>query len=274
MLEFEILARGFYRPDQLAISYDPSLRMPVTPEIQQWMDHTWQEQLAIAREQQFVHYDAELFRLIDVQTQSDGMLAITLGDTTYKEYSTTRFSPFAQTFGYTHKQLGNALAVCSVVETSDGYILYEKRRKTALHSGRFHVIAGFFERALDLDEAGQPDPFGAMRRELREETGIQASDIRAEYCLGAAYDLASPHGELYFWTQLAISLAEVRTREPEDDEVQHLLALPATPDTLRDFILTNHGHISATGEPAFLLYGALCYGEAWFDEIMKTLQSL
>jgi 8-oxo-dGTP pyrophosphatase MutT (NUDIX family) len=271
MLEFEILARGLYRSDQLAITYDPSLRMPVTPEIQQWMDQTWQEQLVIARELQFAHYDAELFRLISVQARSDGTLALVLGDTTYKEYSTTRFPPFTQTFGYTRQQLGNALAVCSVVETSDGYILYEKRRKTALHSGRFHVIAGFFERTLDYDAAGQPDPFGAMRRELREETGIQASDIRAEYCLGVAYDLTSPHGELYFWTRLAISLAEVRTREPEDDEVQHLLALHATADILRDFILANHGHISATGEPAFLLYGAVMYGEVWFDEIMTRL---
>ena len=273
MVEFEMLARGLYRPDQLAITYDPSLRMPVTPEIQQWMDRVWQEQLALSREQQFAHYDAELFRLVSVQARPDGKLALVLGDTTYKEFSTSRFPQFAQTFGYARQQLGNALAVCSVVETSDGYILYERRRKTALHSGRFHFIAGFFERTLDRDAAGQPDPFGAMRRELREETGIQAADILAEYCLGAAYDLTSPHGELYFWTPLAISLAEVRTRVPEDDEVQHLLAMPATSDTLRDFILANHANISATGEPALLLYGSVRYGEAWFREIMDALES-
>jgi len=274
MLEFEMLARGFYRPDQLAITYNPSLRMPVTTEMQQWMERTWQEQLALSREQQFAHYDAELFRLISVQARSDGKLALVLGDTTYKEFSTSRFPQFVQTFGYARQQLGNALAVCSVVETSDGYILYERRRKTALHSGRFHVIAGFFERSRDHDAAGQPDPFGALRRELREETGIQASDIRGEYCLGAAYDLTSPHGELCFWTPLAISLAEVRARVPEDDEVQRLLAMHATADTLRDFILTNHGHISATGEPAFLMYGAERFGEVWLSAIMDALASL
>jgi len=271
MLEFEFLARGLYRPDQLAITYDPSLRMLVTPEIQQWMDRLWQEQLAISREQQFALYDAKLFRLISVQARSDGTLALVLSDTTYKEFSTSRFPQFAQTFGYARQDLGNALAVCSVVETSDGYILYERRRKTALHSGRFHVIAGFFERGCDRDAAGQPDPFGALRRELREETGIQSSDIRAEYCLGAAYDAVSPHGELCFWTPLTISLAEVRRRVPEDDEVQHLLAMHATTDILRDFILTNHVNISATGEPALLMYGAVRYGEAWFSEIMNAL---
>ncbi|HVB62354.1 MAG TPA: hypothetical protein VNE61_14255, partial [Ktedonobacteraceae bacterium] len=94
MLEFEMLARGFYRPDQLAITYNPSLRMPVTTEMQQWMERTWQEQLALSREQQFAHYDAELFRLISVQARSDGKLALVLGDTTYKEFSTSRFPQF------------------------------------------------------------------------------------------------------------------------------------------------------------------------------------
>ncbi len=49
MLEFEILARGLYRPDQLDITYDPSLRMPATPAIQEWMDILWEQKLALAR---------------------------------------------------------------------------------------------------------------------------------------------------------------------------------------------------------------------------------
>ena len=38
-LEFEILAQGYYRPDQLEITYNPSLRMPTSKSIQAWMDH-------------------------------------------------------------------------------------------------------------------------------------------------------------------------------------------------------------------------------------------
>lgn len=271
MHEFEILARGLFRPDQLAITYDPARRMPVTPEVQAWMDREWQEQLTVARAQQFALYDAELFRIIDAEARPDGTIAVTLGDTTYKEYSTTRFPQFVRAFGYSREQLGNALAVCSAVETSDGYILYEKRRKTALHSGHYHVPAGFFECDLDRDARGCPDPFGALRRELREEIGIQAADIRAQYCVGAAYNVVSPHGEICFWTLLGISLAEVRTREPEDDEVDNLLALHITKDSLRDFILTNHGHISPTGEANLLMYGAAKFGEAWFESVCIAL---
>ena len=269
MLEFEILTSGLYRRDQLDITYDPSLTMPLTPDIEEWIEKTWREKLQLSRELDFRLYDAPLIRLVEVEARNDGSLRLVLGDTSYKEYMATREPAFAQ--GRSRQELSNALATCSVVETTDGYILYERRQKTAIHGGRFHVIAGFFERDQDRDANGQPDPFAAMCRELREETGIQAQDMQAQYCLGAVYDVANPHGELCFFTKLHISLAEVRTRVPEDDEIQHLLALHVTAESLRDFVLTNHGNISSTGEPNLLMYGAMRFGEVWFDEIMAKL---
>ncbi len=269
MLEFEILARGLYRPDQLDIRYDPALRMPVTAAIQQWMDVTWQERLAEAKAQNFPLYDSQLFRLIHAEAQADGKLHLVMGNTSFKEYLTTRAPEFAA--GRARQELGNALAVCSVVETTDGYILYERRQKTSMHLGRFHVIAGFFEQGRDSDAIGQPDPFAAMRRELREETGITAQDFRAEYCLGAVYDTTHPHGELCFCTRLNITLAEVHTRIPEDDEIQHLLALHVSAESLQDFLFNNHGNITATGEPNLLLYGAFRFGEPWFQNCLTNL---
>ena len=269
MLEFEILARGLYRPDQLLITYDPALTMPITPAMQAWMDTTWQQQLGQAHEQNFRLYDSQLFRLVSVASMPDGKLSLILSDISYKEYSTTRIAEFSR--GRVRQELGNPLAVCSVVETTDGFILYEQRQKTAVHQGRYHVIAGFFERERDRDVEGQPDPFAAMRRELREETGITAQDIQEQYCLGAVYDLINPHGELCFVTRLAISLAEVRTRIPEDDEIQQLLALHVTAESLQHFLLSNHGNISATGEPNLLMYGALRFGEAWFKQCLTNL---
>ncbi len=125
----------------------------------------------------------------------------------------------------------------------------------------------FFERDLDMGEL--PDPFSAMRREIREETGIQATDIQEQYCLGLVYDLATPHGELCFLTRLNISLAEVlHNRTPEEDEIKQLRSLQVTPESLRKFILENHGNISATGEPNLLMYGSWKFGEDWFDAMI------
>jgi 8-oxo-dGTP pyrophosphatase MutT (NUDIX family) len=270
MFEFEILAHGLYRPDQLDISYDPALAMPTTPEISEWIQALWQQKLVRAREKNIPLFDVPLFRLISVEAQPGGILHLVLGNTSYKEYVATRVHEFCQ--GRSRHELGNALAVCSVVETSDGHILLDKRQGVDVYAGRYHVIGGFFERQLDTT-AASPDPFGAICREIREETGIQLADIAEQYCLGAVYDLTTPHGELCFLTRLKISLAEVYARTPEEDEIKQLRSLAVTAESLRGFLLENHGNISATGEPNLLLYGALRFGERWFEEVTEKIGS-
>ncbi len=268
MLEFEILAQGLYRPEQLIITYDPILSMPKTPQITAWMDELWEQKLALARANKALLFESPLFRLIEASAQPDGRLHLLLGDTTYKEYVTTREPAF--TDGHSRSDLGNALSVCSVVETSDGHILLDKREGVDVYVGRYHVIGGFFERGLDMAE--RPDPFRAMRREIREETGVQLEDISTQYCLGAVYDVATPHGELCFLTQLHITLDEVRRREPEDREIKHLHSLYVTPASLHDFIMQHHGNISASGEPNLLLYGKLKFGDQWFERVMEQIR--
>lgn len=267
MLEFETLARGYYRPDQLSITYDPTLRMPITPTIQTWMDALWAEKLAHARLHHTRLFDAPLFRLISATAQTHDRLELVLGNTSYKEYVTTRTPEFAQ--HHPRAALGNAIGVCSVVETSDGSILLDKRQGVDVYVGRYHVIGGFFERQLDGD--AQPDPFAAINREIREETGIQRSDIRTQHCLGVVYDLTTPHAEICFLTRLHIPLAEVLAREPEEDEIKQLHTLHVTSDSLRSFIIEHHGRISATGEPALLFYGAVQFGEAWLQAILSQI---
>ena len=210
-------------------------------------------------------YESQLFRFVSTQSCADGTLQLVLGDTTYKEYVTSRLPEFAQ--GRTRQALGNAIAVCSVVETSDGAILLDKRQGVDGYQGRYHVIGGFFERERDMADT-MPDPFAAMRREIREETGIQSTDIAEAYCLGGVYDLGLPHGELCFLHRLCIPISTALTRQPEDNEIQQLLTLHVTATSLRDFILTHHGNISATGEANLVLYGAWKYGEGSYQDMM------
>jgi 8-oxo-dGTP pyrophosphatase MutT (NUDIX family) len=266
MLEFEILARGPYRSDQLRITYDPPLRMPITPTIQEWMDDYWNQKLALAKSEGYPLFDAPLYRYISVESR--GTLQLVLGDTSYKEYVTSRAPEFSE--GRSRQELGNALSVCSVVETSDGCILLDRRQGVDVYEGCYHVIGGFFERGRDSTLDGQPDPFTAMRREIREETGITTQDIQEQLCLGLVYDMATPHAELCFLTRLGITLAETPTRVPEEDEIKHLESLQVTAESLRAFLLTHHGHISATGEPNLLLYGALRFGQEWMDDVMRV----
>ncbi|HEX3643636.1 MAG TPA: NUDIX hydrolase [Ktedonobacteraceae bacterium] len=270
MVEFEIVVQGLFRPDQLVMSYDPSLRMTISPETQAWMDTYWQQKLAQAKAQGTRLFDAPLFRFVKASVQ-DGTLHIAIGDTSYKEYVTTRISEFAASRA--RHELGNALSVCSVVETSDNYILLDRREGVDVYVGRYHVIGGFFERNLDMAYGHtQPDPFAAMRREIREETGIQSDDVSEQYSLGFVYDLTTPHAEICFLTRLHIPLSEAQTRQPEDDEIKQLHTLQVTAESLRTFILHHHDNISATGEPNLLLYGAWKFGGSWYEEVMARLK--
>src|SRR3989442_11244239 len=131
MLEFDILTRGLYRPDQLSISHDPSLGMPTNPAIQSWMDTFWQQKLTTAREKHIPLIDTPLFRLVNAAPQPDGTLHLLLGNTSYKEYTTTRVPEFFH--GRTRQELSNALAVCPVIETNDGHILLDKRKEVDVY---------------------------------------------------------------------------------------------------------------------------------------------
>jgi len=270
MIEFEIIAQGPFSPDQLVMSYNPSMRMKILPQTQAWMDTLWRQKLAEAKVQGTRLFDAPLFRFVKASVQ-DATLHIIVGDTSYKEYVTTRVPEFAS--GRARHELGNALSVCSVVETSDNYILLDRREGVDVYVGRYHVIGGFFERNLDMASSrySQPDPFAAIQREIREETGIRSEDISEQYCLGVVYDLTTPHAEICFLTRLGIPLSEALMRQPEDDEIKQLHPLKITAESLRSFILRHHGNISATGEPNLLLYGAWEFGNRWYDGVMDQL---
>lgn len=270
MLEFEILAQGHYRPEQLLIDYCPERRMPVTPAIQDWMDRSWQQNLRAAQQKGTLLYDAPLFRLVSARAHLEGTLQLLLGDTSYKEYVTTRVPEF--TAHHTREELNNALSACSVVETSDSYILLDKREGVDTYTGRYHVIGGFIDRTSDVDAHARPDPFAAMLREIQEETGVRAEDVSEQSCLGIVYDLTLPHAELCFLTRLHIPLATVmHERTPEDQEIRRLQSLQITATQLRDFIVQHHGNISPSGEPNMLFYGAHKFGRSWFTEVMNHI---
>lgn len=269
MLEFEFLVRGRYTPEQIIIDYLPELHLLLSDNLRNEMERIWQEKLVQAQQQGFPLFDGKLFRMEEMEQHADQTLRIMLGNTSYKEYVATRTPASVQEL--TRNGVSNALAVCSVIETLDGFILLEQRQGTDGHDGRFHIIGGFMER--DIDNKGHaPDPFAAMNREIREETGIQTDDIREQHCLGMVYDTLLPHPELCFVTRLNIPLATASKRKPEDNEVKALRVLRVTAASLKESILTHHGNISPTGEAALILYGAWKFGTGWFDEVMRGIQ--
>ncbi|WP_052890912.1 NUDIX hydrolase [Thermogemmatispora carboxidivorans] len=270
MREFEILVRGCFDAGRLVVSFDERLRMPRTQhDDEDCIEACWRQKMQEMQQRGAALYNGTLYRLANWEVRLDGCLWLELGVTSYKEYVASRDARFAQ--GRGRRELSNPLAVCSVIETADGQLLIERRRGVDVYEGRYHVIGGFSESERDRDNVGQPDLFGAIQREIREETGLRSEDIVRQLCLGLVYDLMMPHPELCFLTCLRLPLEEVRQRQPEDREIERLLSLPARAESLRSFLFTHHGQISATGEPALLFYGGWRFGEAWYAETLWRL---
>ncbi len=268
MLDFEFLVRGCYTQEELIVDYNPTHHASFTPEMRSTMEQIWQDRLTSAKGQNVPLYDGQLFRLMYAEERENSTLRIKLGNTSYKEYVGTRSPELSQQL--TRDELSNPLAVCTVIETLDNYILLEQRQNTDVHDGRIHVIGGFMERGKD-NIVSAPNPFAAMNREMREETGIQEDDIREQYCLGVAYDTLVPHPELCFVTRLNIPLTTLSRRKPEDNEVKELRMLRVNATTLKDSIQANHGNISPTGEAALILYGTWKFGAGWFEDMLVGL---
>lgn len=267
MLEYEMITRGLFRADDVDISYDPTLTMPVTPVIQARMDALWQKKLTSTQQRNVPLYDRPLYRYVGAKlVPQDSRLILKLGNTSYKEHITSCEPEFSSQ--HPRAELSNAISLCSVVETSDRYILLDKRADADVEESRYHIISGFFERETTTNE---PDPFVAMTREIHKKTGIQSADIRLQCCLGVAYDLLTPHAALCFHTFLKIPLAAVREYIPYESEIKQLHSLAVTIESLRAFILQNHGVLSATGEASLLMYGASMFGYAWFQEMMERI---
>lgn len=79
------------------------------------------------------------------------------------------------------------LSVDGLVFTADNYILIAKRHpdKVGTYGEAWHVPSGYVDET-DRDGSGKISPFMAMRRELKEETGIGENHIKNLVCLGAA----------------------------------------------------------------------------------------
>ena len=258
MHDYAVLVHGPFRPRQLVISYTPGAHRVARPGDQTYIDRVWQDTLEQARRMGIPLYDGELFRLMSFEPRS-GQLGLYLGDTTYKEYVATRAPEFYRE--RSEEELAQPLAVCAAVVTQDDRILIERRQRSEVGIGRYHVIGGFFEQDEDVGPDG-PSPFQAMAREMREEIDLEINPWEF-LVLGLACDLRTPHPELCLTVSTKMSFGQVARRVPRDGEVLELESVGADSAALGAFLLENHGNLTPSGEACLTLYGAWRHGDDW-----------
>lgn len=205
-------------------------------------------------------FNGPVFSLLSIlqsrgQTSAKDELFLRVQATDYKAFFGTNISNAHRLPG---TELANPLAVCAVVETTDGTIFAGKRNtKLAETSEVWHVPGGTFNRV-----AG---PLAIMQDELAEELNITESDVSKAFCLGLGENLLylKPEFLCYFHLNLSEKQLADRILEAKDrDEHTEIAFVPM--EELADFNLIHP--FAPMGKAAINLYLDYIGRNGWTDQ--------
>ena len=102
--------------------------------------------------------------------------------TTYDDYYITRTKEFREQFP--DEKNTNVLSTGCVLITSDNCILLGKRNlQLAVNPGKITIVSGMVDNN-DINENKQVDLFGCIKREIKEEIGVDSDEIKKLICMG------------------------------------------------------------------------------------------
>lgn len=219
----------------------------------------WSEAMRSARRERRLLFDGPLFRLFRIDGRPSH-LDLHLERTSYRAYVETRegrssWSPEADR--------AYPLAVCAILETSDGLCVTERRSGLDGHLGRRHIIGGW----VDPDRDRHPDPRHAMAREIEEELGM-SPPVPELRILGLAFDRVLSHPEICFYGGLDVpstSLAGLAG----DGEVSSLEGFPL--DSSQVLVRLGREPFTPTAQAALWLLGTERWGTEWGDQARSRL---
>lgn len=259
MFGFELITHGVFRPGMISISYRPEVTVCWGNEEEAYISRTWDLYAETSRNAGLAVYNGSLFRLEGSQVRNGG-LYLQLSHVDFRSYVGTALPGFAAAFP--HAPRANPLAVCAALVTRDGKIVIEKRKYVDAYRGLYHVIGGFVETGVDI-ENGVPDPFLAIRREVLEElgarmprelisTGLVRTSMGSELCFSCPLDLG--------FDELLSGMGRGNT----DAEIGQLLALPDDSRSVSLFLKERQNDMVPSGMACLFLHGRYHYAEGWY----------
>lgn len=197
---------------------------------------------------------------------------MTLSETNYKEYIGSLPAVPVLRGTLEEQYVPSPLAVCSVIVTLDGYLLFFRRASNvAENAGRLHVCGG---------QPTSVDLFGEITKEITEELGVESTCQAGMICTGLMQHWMSRKLELTFWTDLRLSSLECEQRMERLRHFEHVrnesglfcVRVPAEQDQLSHYVLQQDAQLTPPGQAAVVLYGREKFGERWFSEVEELLK--
>jgi len=223
---FQVAVAERLDSEQITASWELTPHV-VTPELEALIERTWTQRRAEAARTGQVLYNGPMARLLRWSMEGEPAarrrtLRLETSPTDYRHFLGTNFAGGARSASISADQdhgarfapdaFANPLGTSALVVTSDGWLLLGRRsEKLACHGGYLHSFGGTLE---PQDQVGpdRMDVFRAMRRELREELGLDNDDVQELACTGLVRDTSIHQPELLFDAVLAVSRSDVLAR--------------------------------------------------------------
>jgi len=260
---YDVLFQGEFDEGKVTVNLDLDAKPRFTKRQQEEIDRHWNDML---RKGWKMRPDP-LYRLINFSVRN-GILALHLGLTDYKEYMGTNVSHPEWSLEYGEKTMSNALSISAVTETKNEKIIIERRSQNVGEDrGYYHT-----------KPSGHPHPsegiFGGVYSQARKELGIEKSEIAKVACIGLVRSVRSHKPELMFKMKSRIASTDIERRPKEEAwEFDELLYLPKDPAFLAKWLIENFKKTVSLGHGTLLIYGFQNFGTEWLGEVRKGLIS-
>ena len=245
---------------------------PISPAVDRLITRTWEVEQALASQAGRSLYNGRLARLLHVEVSADG-LHLLLTATCYRDFLGTNLHNAAEVSRFGLQYLADPLGISATVITRDGRLgLGRRSDRVAFHAGHLHTFGGLLEDP-DRGPDGRYDIFGAARRELIEELGLEAAEIATLEVIGLVRDRAILQPELLFDALLTVTSDELAARfDPTLSDGEHTGVewLPDDPGSIIPF-LQRARPVAPVAEAALLLHGRCAWGCDWLERSCRQL---
>ena len=246
-------ATGDWSDSQIDIIQSASTRK-ILPEVERSIERIWQ---AVAAQKGVNLFDGPMCRLEKWIARPE-RLQLTLSETSYKPFLGTNLHQPHLADQYGKDILANPVGVSPALETADGWLMMGRRNASvAYYPDKVHPFAGA------LEPQDSQDVIGGVRRELAEELGLIATDMKLIRCIGIAEDASIRQPELIFRAETYRTKNEIE-KSLDQAEHQSTWAIPAERDEIESAI-KNAKELTPIAVATLILYGKVRYGAKWFD---------
>lgn len=257
--EYRFLARGIWHPYQIIIRHDDTEKV-YPAEVVELINSTWD---AAIQRPGIRLFNAAVPAMVDWHEEDDRLVVNTMRT----DYRCLFGTNIHNAVNVPYPNRANALAVCAVVETSDGGVVIGQRSTDlAEGTGLWHVPGGTL--CIDESDSVSPaiwsgkmhdyqlpgvNPIAQMLRELREELGIEIGDVRDALCLALAENTRSGKPEFITCFHIHLTAGELLQRATDAADAHEHTQLEIVPRDAIPAFLSSH-RVVPIGQAALLAY--------------------